>query len=124
MEVGGPPLVGSLQAIEVVPKRIKMSVKEEQTLALQLVRRVINEDSPPEPAHHFVFTRVGNEVLLETGFFNLVELKEAIDSSIAGTPGKATLTIRHRLLLTPQVLEQLFTATSQILSGFKETEKG
>lgn len=99
-----------------------MSVDQGQTLALKMVRRVLHQGTPPGPVHHFVLTRVGNEILLEAGYLDLVELKQAIDTGITGEgePGSVTLTIHHQMLLTPDVLEQLSHAVEQIVSGLNK----
>lgn len=99
-----------------------MSVEQKPTVAIKLVRRVLDQDKPPEPVHHFGLTRVGEEVLMEAGYLDLAELKAAIDSSKAGEEGAATVTVYRRLLFSREVLKQLAAAAEQILSALETQE--
>jgi methionine synthase I (cobalamin-dependent) len=71
-----------------------------------------------------MFARVGADILLEAGYFDLLELKEALEAARStGLETEATLVVRHRLHLQPRVLRQLVTAANEILAGIPADEE-
>jgi hypothetical protein len=99
-------------------------MSDEQTVAVRAVRKVMNPDKAPDTVHHVLFARVGTDILLEAGYFNLLELKEAMDAARGtGEVQDVTLTIHHSLHLSPRVLRQLVGAASEILAGLSTEEE-
>lgn len=99
-------------------------MSDEQAVAVRAVRKVLNPDKSPDTVHHFLFTRVGTDILMEAGYFNLLELKEALDAARGkGEAQDVSLIVHHSLHLSPRVLRQLVDAASEILAGLNVEEE-
>jgi len=83
----------------------------EETFRTELRRQVVEAGKAPEAAHHFVLTRVGDEVLLEVGFVDLT----AVALTMRGKESdELTLYVTHRFSLSRQGLDRLFQAVDEI----------
>jgi hypothetical protein len=96
---------------------------EDKSFGLQLERMPLGPEVPPIPVYHFALTRVGNQVLVEPGYVDLVELRVALEQAQAGSlPAETTLNlyIREKYLLDRSTLVQLRDAVEHILQGMPE----
>lgn len=101
----------------------KLEKDEEQSAGVKLLvrRHIVDGAETPSIAQHFLFTRVGKDILLEAGYFDLVELKSVLDSAGPGGSAEVQLYISNRVMVGVKTLRQLRDATEQILNGL-ETE--
>ncbi|HEX4496665.1 MAG TPA: hypothetical protein VIE43_13415 [Thermoanaerobaculia bacterium] len=85
-------------------------------------------DVPPIPVFHFAFTRVGNQVLLEPGFVDLVELRAAVEQlrgELSPEPVPVVrIFIKEKYLLDRETLVRLRDATEEILQSMPESNEG
>lgn len=97
---------------------------DEEVVAIELQRAPVSPEAPAVPIYHFVITRVGNEVLLEPGYVDHVELKAAIDRAQleeGKEPARCNLYVREKYVCSRDTLVQLRRAADEILSRFPES---
>lgn len=93
---------------------------------IKVERTGVGPLAPPTAAHKFLFTRVGAEIVLEVGFFQMAELREAVETSRAttaalypGAPGgpqppTVKLYISHQFSLSPQGVMDLISIAREL----------
>ena len=100
------------------------------TFALNLERTsLLPPEVPPIPVFHFAFTRVGNQILLEPGYVDLVELRLAMEQVRSGKPpdkenAVVRIYIKEKYVMDRQALTQLRDAAEEILQGMPESNEG
>jgi hypothetical protein len=97
--------------------------EEMDTFELQLERTSLTPAVPPVPVFHCALSRVGNQVLLEPGYVDLVELRVEIERAQAAVrpePAPVKLYIREKYLFGRAALVQLRDAVEQILQSMPE----
>ncbi len=100
-------------------------------VAFSIQRTLRDPHAPPVAAHKFMWTRVGTEIVLEVGFFDLVNVREAVERHhpaaarglVAGgmqmegepaTEEKAVqLVVTHRFVISAMGVEDL---ASQVIA--------
>jgi len=85
---------------------------------IKLKRVLVNPQIPPKPAHKFLFTRVGVDLVLEVGYFDLPELREAVEAGKSkaenAEPDEVQLHITDRFVLSPQGVMDLAQVANQL----------
>jgi hypothetical protein len=97
---------------------------DEKSFDLQLERMSLSPEVPPVPAYHFALTRIGNQILLEPGYVDFVELRVALEQARAGSssdPVHVQLFIKEKYLMDRETLIRLRDAAEQILQGMPES---
>jgi hypothetical protein len=102
---------------------------EDKVVALRLERTpLLPPDVPPIPVFQFNFTRVGNQILLEPGYVDLVELRAAIEQLRSVTPAESPVLvrifIREKYLMDRETLVRLRDAADEILQSIPESDEG
>jgi hypothetical protein len=110
-------------------RHMKEELEEEEEgrtegVSLRLERHLVDGAGLPLTVQHFLLTRVGNDILLEAGFFDLVELKTAIDGAKGGGPLAVRLYVRDRVMMSRETLRQLQGAVEHILRGMDKEPLG
>ena len=95
---------------------------EDKTVQLYLRRRVVSPEKSPEAAHHFVWTRVKEEVLLEVGFMDLTEASLVAKGIIPEDESNLFLYITHRFTLNQEAQERLFKAVDELRESIGKAE--
>lgn len=95
----------------------------ERTLVLER-KSLVPPDVPPIPVFHFAFTRVGNQVLLEPGYVDLVELRQVLEHPAIPGPSKVQLFIKEKYLMDRETLVRLRDAAEEILQGMPNSNGG
>jgi hypothetical protein len=101
----------------------------DEAVALRLERTpLLPPEVPPIPVFHFGFTRVGNQVLLEPGYVDLVELRGAIEQLRGELPSEPVIAvhifIKEKYLLDREALIRLRDAADEILQSMPEPNEG
>jgi len=101
----------------------------DEVVALRLERTpLLPPDVPPIPVFHFGFTRVGNQILLEPGYVDLVELRAAVEQLRGATPTEPAIVvrifIREKYLMDRETLVRLRDAADEILQSIPEPNEG
>ena len=81
----------------------------------------------PETAGHFAFTRVGEDTQMDVGFFDLNDMKAALDSAREGGEAATQFFVTHRFVLSRRALEVLARNATEILqrmNAAESTEEG
>lgn len=92
----------------------------EQPVELRLERIKLREDAPPYPAHKFFYTRVGPDILLEIGHFDLVELRSALEESReSGERSDVKIFISDSFSLSPQAAFELMQMAQRLVDDLK-----
>lgn len=68
----------------------------EETFEVQLRRKLVSPEKPPESVHHVVWTRVDQEVILEVGFVDLTSVALA-KAGVERSDVDLTFYVTHRL---------------------------
>lgn len=90
-------------------------------VTLKLRRNLLAPLSPPKPAQQFAWARVGPEIQLEVGHFDLPELRDAIKrAEESGAPAEATLNVTDRFVLSPQGVANLARIASEMMADMKK----
>jgi hypothetical protein len=87
---------------------------------IRLKRVLADPSAPPKAAHKFMFTRVGVDIVLEVGYFDLPALREAVERGKEAPkdaePEEVTLHITDRFVLSPQGVTDLAGVAKQLES--------
>ena len=96
----------------------------QHAVEVKIERVLVNPGDPPKPAHKFIWTRVGDDLMLDVGHFDLVELRGAIkEGGESGKEGTAKFYVTDRFMLTPQVVLELREAMTKLMGDLEEKEK-
>jgi hypothetical protein len=83
--------------------------------SLRIKRVLTNPDVPPKTVNKFMWARVGTDVCLEAGFFDLFELREAVEAArTAGQSSEVTLRVTDRFVLSPQAVADLIQVVREM----------
>ena len=96
----------------------------QNAVEVKVERVLVNPDDPPKPAHKFVWTRVGSDLMLDVGHFDLVELRNAItEGGKGGKEGTAKFYVTDRFILTPPVVNELIEAMTKLKDDLEEKQE-
>ena len=90
--------------------------------ALSVRREVVDPGKPPTLAHHMVWTRLGDEMILEFGFFDFPEVVKTLEqanSGVASKEGELVLHVTHRIGIA---LPRFVAVMQEALTKIKEAE--
>lgn len=95
----------------------------EDRITLQVRRSLVNPSAPPKALHQALFTRVGTDIALDLGHFDLPELREVIErAKAAGSgPTELTLHVTDRFVLSPQNVQSLWRTMQQIVKDLRDS---
>ncbi len=83
---------------------------------IKVRRELVEPQTPPKAAHKFLFTRVGVDIVLEVGFFDLLQLREAVEArNSQAEPPEVILHVTDRFTLSPQGLQDLSAIVKQLV---------
>ena len=88
---------------------------------------LVPPEVPPIPVFHFALTRVGNQVLLEPGHVDLVELRVALEqlrATSSSEAGAIRLYIKEKYVMDRETLVRLRDAIEEILQSMEESGEG
>ena len=88
----------------------------EREVTVAIKRELVNPSAPPKPAHKFVYAKVGHEICLDVGHFDLAEVAKLVEEARKGG-GTATvpLLVTERYCLSPDgALDMLKTAKALV----------
>lgn len=89
-------------------------------ITLQLDRQLLDPERPPLPAHKFFWTRVGGDVVFEIGFFDLPELRDALEKSRqSNLQEKVRVAIAGRYALSPAAALELLKQAQLLVDDLK-----
>jgi hypothetical protein len=100
----------------------RMSQPEASGEGVANIRRILVNPSPPKAAHLMGWTRVGDQVLLEVGHFDLLAVHQQVSGE---TPPKALnidWLVTDRFILNVEAAERFIAATAE-LAGALEAYK-
>jgi len=92
----------------------------DEQVRLTVKRQLTAPDSPPKPAHKFAFFRVGTDVSLEVGHYDMPELQQAVEKARSRAklgqtdPVEVTLYVTDRFFLTPQNISDLVRIAGEL----------
>ncbi len=94
-----------------------------EALNLKLKRVLHDPDAPPTAAHKFMWTRVGTDICFEVGFFDLPELREAVERAkqqgTSAEPIEVALHLSGRYVLSPQAVADLSQVVKELEADMK-----
>lgn len=93
----------------------------QKPLSIKTTRVVINKQEPPTLAHKFTYARVGPDIMLEVGHFDLVELSAAIQAAQKGDTSEASLYVSSRFALSPQGALSLLETAQRMVQDLKNS---
>lgn len=74
------------------------------------IRRILLDMSPPKAAHSFVWVRVGDQFMLEVGYFDLKVWSEMINRSETDSGAESTQTANLDLFITDRFVMDIGSA--------------
>jgi len=87
------------------------------------VRRNLANPEPPTALHQARYSRVGSDILLEVGYFDLPELRDAMERArnieSAGNSADVTLHVTHRFSMSPQGVRALAHTVQRMLQDLQ-----
>ena len=97
------------------------------SLTLNFKRTLRDPEAPPKPAQRFFWTRVGPDFQLDVGYFDLPELRIAVEEARAA-PNKESKTTVHfnvtdRFTLTLANVLELSRAAEGMMEDVRKTMK-
>jgi hypothetical protein len=88
---------------------------------IKLRRHLVNPSVPPKPAHQFMWTRVGTDIVLEVGYFDLPELRTALQrAKDKGQPAETSFYVTDRFTLTPTSVASLVQAGKDLARDMEQ----
>jgi len=89
----------------------------QKTIAIQARRVLPEKGRAPEAAHQFGFSRVGTDIVLEVGHFDVTELSGRLGQAQQqqAESVQIELTVSHRFVLTPQSALSLFETAQKLI---------
>ena len=89
----------------------------QKPIAIQARRVLTQPHESPKAAHQFAFSRVGTDLVLEIGNFDITDLSAKLGQAQKDNQEsiQADLFITHRFSLTPQAALSLFEAAQKML---------
>ena len=98
---------------------------ERDNLTLNIKRILVEPGSPPKPAQRFFWTRVGPDFQLDVGYFDLPELRTAVEEA-RSAPDKESKTmvqfiVTDRFLLTLANVLELWRAAEGMMKDVRKT---
>ena len=94
----------------------------DEELALKFRRVVVNPADGPRAVQKFIWTRVGNEILVDVGYFDLVDLNAAIKRK-KGDPGddvELNFFITSRFSITPEAAREALSTFEALVRNLEE----
>lgn len=100
---------------------------EPQNLTLNFKRILQDPGKAPKPAQRIVWTRVGPDFQIDVGFFDLAELRLAVEdarsSPTHGSMMEVPFYVTDRFILTLGNVIELSKITEQMMSDVRRTMK-
>ncbi len=88
------------------------------TTTIKIRRVLVDSQAPPKAAHKFLFTRVGVDLVLEVGYYDFPELRDAIKASESearsAEPPIVTVNVTDRFVLSPQGVMDLAQVAEEL----------
>lgn len=83
---------------------------------LQITRKVLHPERPPEAVHKFLFSRVGGTLVLETAFFEMHAFRQTLEKMRAdgATSGNVDVYVSHAFQLSPEAVADLIEVAEQL----------
>ena len=96
----------------------------EDELALKLERVVSNPGEAPRVAHKFSYARVGSQVVLEVGHFDLAEIHSAASTKPRkpGAPVQTKFYVSARFALSPESVLDLLNVSEQMVRDLRKSK--
>lgn len=95
-----------------------------EQLQLILQRILVDPGTPPKPAHKFMYHRVGSDIVLEVAYFDLNELRIAIEEGKEQKEKKekprVPLYVTDRFTLSVQAALDLRDAANALVADLEE----
>ncbi|MCB1042782.1 MAG: hypothetical protein KDC35_07575 [Acidobacteria bacterium] len=90
-------------------------------ISIKTKRIVSSQAQAPAQAHKFTYARVGPDIVLEVGHFDLVELSAAIQLAQKGQDAQTSLHVTHQFALSPQGAMSLLETAQQMVQDLKNS---
>jgi hypothetical protein len=88
------------------------------------VNREVKTSGPPKIVHKFNWVRVGPDVMLEVGYFDLLDLRTAVEAGKSGdAEAAATLHVTDQFALSPQAVIDLIDVVGQLGKDIEAMKK-
>ncbi len=94
-------------------------MNQPKPLSIKTTRVVQNKEAAPTLAHKFTYARVGPDIMLEVGHFDLVELSAAIQAAQKGDAAETSLYVTNRFSLSPQGALSLLETAQRMVQDLK-----
>lgn len=93
---------------------------EKKTVKIKARRAVLHPEKPPRIFNKLLWTRVGPEAVLDIGYYDLAEMRDALDKAKASpsTETEVTVYVTERLTITPISILDLLRVSSQLAREF------
>jgi len=96
-----------------------------EEITMETRRILVDPGAPIKSAHNFGVARVGDNFQLDVGFFDLLNLKEAVDSARAGAePAELHFIVTDRFALSRSSFEILARKVREIHDKIKNESEG
>ena len=90
-----------------------------KSITLNLKRNLVAPKEPPKPLHQLLFTRVGHDIQLDAGYFDMVELRPFVDQANE-TATELTFNVTDRFLITPTNAMQIYESLTAMVKDIRE----
>lgn len=90
---------------------------------LTIKRHLLDPTAAPKPAHRFFYSRVGSEIALDVGYFDLFDLltlQSAPEGESAGKPREAVFNVTDRFVLSPESAYYLLETAKSLVADLRK----
>lgn len=101
----------------------EIAVTDEYSVKIHLDRVLRNPETPPKPVHKFFYTVLGGEIALETGYYDIRDLRAKINDAQESNEEEAqgTVFVTDRFSLSPAAALDLLNTAESLVAHLKET---
>lgn len=93
-------------------------------VSIRGIRHLLNPERSPSSFNKVLWTRIGSEAVIEIGFYDLPEMRDALQAAI-DTPGKivdVTVNVTDRFSISPGNLLDIIRAAGSLGRDFVREE--
>ena len=98
--------------------------KSVKATPLKMRRILVNPSEPPKALNRIFWTRVGQEIVIEAGHFDIVDLRTAVRTprESGDSPVELDFYITDRFVLTPNAVKDIYDVWQELVADLVDNK--
>lgn len=98
--------------------------KTVQQATIAMHRIIVNPNEPPKALNRIFWTRVGSEIVIEAGHFDIVELRTAINAPRESNaePVEVDFFVTDRYVVSPNAVQDIYIVLKELFDDLVENK--